>query len=189
MFNKILLPLVAFLMMHGVVMAQSLSHLTSEKEVAPFGNLKKAAHMGNVVYSGQPDAATIKMLKDKGFNMIISVKYDDEKLDYNERKVVEENGMSFVQIPYFKGSINDKVRPVDDKGVAELSKTLSMATLSGSKVFMHCQSGQRAAAALGSMLARDYGYSKEAAMAAAAKAGLTSKGTGAAFELYLDGLK
>ena len=96
--------------------------------------------------------------------------------------------MTFARIPYFNGSINDKVRNVDDAGIAELSKILSDATKNGDKVFMHCQSGQRAAAALGSVLARDHGYSKEKAMDIAAKAGLTSKNTGAAFERYLDEL-
>ena len=180
---------IASIMMMVTAQAQNLDHLTAEKEIAPFGNLKKADHVGNVVYAAQPDADTIKMLKEQGFDMIVSVRYDDEKVGFDERKAVEENGMSFVRIPYFKGSIDDKVRNVNDAGIAELSKMLSMATMSGSKVFMHCQSGQRASAALGSLLARDHGYSKEQAMDIAAKAGLTSKNTGAAFERYLDELK
>lgn len=179
---------VGVLMIATAASAQNLDHLTEEKQMEPFGNMKKAAYVGNVLYGGQPDEETIKMLKEKGFNMIISVKYDDEKVPFDQQKVVEENGMSFARIPYFKGSINDKVRNVDDAGIAELSKMLSDATKNGDKVFMHCQSGQRAAAALGSVLARDYGYSKEEAVSIAAKAGLTSKNTGAAFERYLDQL-
>jgi protein tyrosine phosphatase (PTP) superfamily phosphohydrolase (DUF442 family) len=169
--------------------AQNLDHLVAEKEMAPFGNLKKTEFMGNIVYSEQPDEETIKTLKAKGFDMVVSVRYDDEKVSFDERDVVEKNGMSFVRVPFFKGSINDKVRNVDDAGIAELSKMLSMATQSGSKVFMHCESGQRASAAIGAVLARDYGYSKEQAIEAAAKAGLTSKNTGASFKRYLDDLK
>lgn len=188
MFKKLLFALTA-MMVANIASAQNLDHLTEEKQMEPFGNMKKASYVGNVLYGGQPDEETIKMLKEKGFNMIISVKYDDEKVAFDQQQIVEENGMSFARIPYFKGSINDKVRNVDDDGIAELSKMLSDATKSGQKVFMHCQSGQRAAAALGSVLARDYGYSKEQAMDIAAKAGLTSKNTGAAFERYLDQLK
>ncbi|MDG1996132.1 MAG: hypothetical protein P8J14_06550 [Emcibacteraceae bacterium] len=186
--KTVIIAITSFLMMVSA-QAQNLDHLTVEKDFTPFGNIKKAQHVGNVVYAAQPDADTIKMLKEKGFDMVISVKYDDEKVGFDERKVVEENGMSFVRIPYFKGSIDDKVRNVDDAGIAELAKMLDMATLNGTKVFMHCQSGQRASAALGSLLARDYGYTKEQAMDIAAKAGLTSKNTGAAFERYLDDLK
>lgn len=188
MFSKIL-ALMGALMITAVASAQNLDHLTEEKQMEPFGNLEKTPYIGNVLYGAQPDEETIKMLKDKGFNTIISVKYDDEKVPFDQQKIVEENGMTFVRIPYFKGSINDKVRNVDDAGIEELSKMLSQATLNGDKVFMHCQSGQRAAAALGSMLARDYDYSKAQAMDIAEKAGLTSKNTGAAFERYLDQLK
>ena len=187
MLKKILITF-ATIMIANIAVAQNLDHLTEEKQMEPFGNMKKAPYIGNVLYGGQPDEETIKMLKEKGFNMIVSVKYDDEKVPFDERKVAEENGMSFTRIPYFKGSISDSVRNVDDAGIAELSKMLSQATENGGKVYLHCQSGQRAAAALGSLLARDYGYSKEQAKDIAAKAGLTSKNTGAAFERYLDQL-
>ncbi|MDG1708867.1 MAG: sulfur transferase domain-containing protein, partial [Emcibacteraceae bacterium] len=172
---KTVIIAITFIFMMVSAQAQNLDHLTVEKEISSFGNLQKADHLGNIVYSAQPDENTIKMLKEQGFDMIVSVRYDDEKVDFDERKVVEENGMSFIRIPYFKGSIDDKVRNVDDAGIAELSKMLNTATMNGSKVFMHCQSGQRASAALGSLLARDYGYSKEQAIDIAAKAGLTSK--------------
>lgn len=188
MFKKIM-TFMAVVTLPFIANAQNLDHLTEKKEVETFGNLPRLSQMGNIVYAGQPDEATIKLIKEKGYDMVVSVKYDDEKIAYDERKVVEENGMSFVRIPFYKGSINDEVRTVSDEGIAELSKMLSMATANGSKVFLHCGSGQRAAGALGSILARDYGYSKEAATQAALDAGLTSKGVGAALDKYLDGLK
>lgn len=187
MFNKLVFAIAA-MMFANVAIAQNLDHLTKEKHMEPFGNMKKVSYVGNVLYGGQPDEEAIKMLKENGFNMVISVKYDDEKVPLDEQQVVEENGMSYMRIPYFKGSIKDSVRNVDDDGIAVLSNLLSEATKDGQKVFLHCQSGQRAAAALGSVMARDYGYSKEQAMDIAAKAGLTSKNTGAAFERYLDQL-
>ncbi|MCC3861113.1 hypothetical protein [Pseudemcibacter aquimaris] len=188
MLKNIMTIVVAFALPF-IANAQNLDHLTAKKEIEAFGNFSKVSQMGNIVYAGQPDADTIKILKEQGYDMVVSVKFDDEKVGYDERKVVEENGMSFVRIPFYEGSINDKVRTVSDNGVAELSKMLSQATLNGSKVFLHCGSGQRAAGALGSILARDYGYSKEAATKAAKDAGLTSEGVGKAMSTYLDGLK
>ena len=162
--------------------------LTSEQVEAPFGNLEQTPRLGNVVYAKQPDVETIKMLKDKGFKMVVSVKFHDEETDFNERKIVEENGMSFVHIPYYKGSYDDRPRQVSDAGVAALKEILDATSKAGSKVLLHCASGQRASATLGAVLYRDYGYSKEEAFSYAEKAGLTSQNAGPILKQYMENL-
>ncbi|MBT5186009.1 MAG: hypothetical protein HOH19_03295 [Kordiimonadaceae bacterium] len=178
----------AFLLCIASVNAQS-ANLLKEGSQTPFGNLDKTPMLGNIVYGRQPDESTIPMLKEQGFNLILSVRYDDEPADYDARKVIEKNGMSFVQISYLKGSINDKVRHVDDEAVTQIKQVIEGAIDNGGKVLLHCQSGQRAAAALGSILYRDYGFSKEEAKKYALKAGLTSKNTGAIYDRYIDSIE
>ncbi len=39
--------------------------------------------------------------------MILSVRYDDEPANFDAKKVIEDNGMTFTQISYLKGSITD----------------------------------------------------------------------------------
>ena len=165
------------------------SPFIAEGSQTPFGNLDKTPMLGNVVYSRQPDENTIPMLKDKGFDLVLSVRFDDEPVGFDAREIIEKNGMSFVQISYFKGSIKDQPRQVDDQAVEQIRQVLEGSLAGGSKVLMHCQSGQRAAAALGSILYRDYGFSKEEARKYAEKAGLTSKNTGAVYDQYIDGIK
>lgn len=165
------------------------SPLIAEGSQTPFGNLDKTPMLGNVVYSNQPDEYTIPILKDKGFDLVLSVRFDDEPVGFDARKIIEKNGMSFVQISYFKGSIKDKPRQVDDEAVEQIKQVIEGSLAGGSKILMHCESGQRAAAALGSILYRDYGFSKVEARKYAQKAGLTSKNTGAIYDQYIDDIK
>lgn len=162
--------------------------LTSEQMQTPFGNLDKTPQLGHVVYGRQPDEATIPMLKEQGFDVVLSVRFDDEPVDFDAEKAIEENGMSFERISFYKGKLDDRPRAVDPMAIEEISKLLSSTAMNGQKVLLHCASGQRAAGALAAVLVRDYGYTKEDALEYAAKAGLTSKNVGAALDEYFDGL-
>jgi protein tyrosine phosphatase (PTP) superfamily phosphohydrolase (DUF442 family) len=183
-----ILVLCSVFLLSGTVNGQN-ADLITEKHQAPFGNLDKTPYLGNVVYSRQPDAATIAMLKDQGFKMVLSVRYDDEPVGFDARKLIEKNGISFVQISYLKGSINDKERSVDDDAVTQIKQVIEAANAANSKILLHCASGQRAAATLGSILYRDYGFSQQEARKYVEKAGLTSKGTGAIYDKYISSIK
>ncbi len=163
--------------------------LISEGQQSPIGNLDKTPMLGHVVYSKQPDEATISKLKDEGFKMVISVRFEDEPVGFDAREAVEKNGMAFQQISFYKGSINDQPRAVDAEAIEQISELLSATAASGSKVLMHCQSGQRAAGALAAVLYKDYGFSKDQALDYASKAGMTSKNVAAALDEYMDNLK
>lgn len=188
-YKIIVLLMASFLLFATNIAKAQTVDLTTEKAQTPFGNLDKTPYLGNIVYGRQPDAETIAMMKDQGFNMILSVRYDDEPVGFDARKLIEENGMSFVQISYLKGSINDKVRHVDDDALTQIKEVLEAATAANSKVLLHCASGQRAGAVLGSILYRDYGYSKEEAREYAKKAGLTSETTGEIYDRYIETIK
>tara|TARA_R110002096_G_scaffold416576_2_gene619205 strand:+ start:13854 stop:14936 length:1083 start_codon:yes stop_codon:yes gene_type:complete len=162
--------------------------LTSEHMQTPFGNLDKTPQLGHVVYGRQPDEATIAMLNEQGIDFVLSARFDDEPVGFDSQKVLADNGISFKQVSFYKGKFDDRPRAVDPQAIDEISKILKETAISGQKVLFHCQSGQRAAGALAAVLVRDYGYSKENALAYAAKAGLTSKNVGAALDEYFAGL-
>ncbi|MBT5072221.1 MAG: hypothetical protein HOJ34_11940 [Kordiimonadaceae bacterium] len=171
----------------GIAHAQTVD-LTTEKHQAPIGNLTNTPQYGHVVYGVQPDEATIPMLKEQGINMVLSVRFGDEPVGFDSRKLVEKNGMSFQQISFYKGNLADRPRAVDANAIDEISKLLSATAASGGKVLLHCASGQRAAGALAAVLVRDYGYNREDALEYATKAGMTSKGVASALGQYFDGL-
>ena len=168
--------------------AQS-ADLTTEKEQMPFGNLEKTPHFGHIVYSRQPDEATIPLLKEQGIDVVLSVRFDDEPVGFDAQELIEKNGLLFKRISFYKGKYDDRPRAVDPQAIEEISKFLNMTAQSGQKVLMHCQSGQRAAGALAAILYRDHGYSKEDALGQAVKAGMTSKNVKAALDTYIDELK
>ncbi|MEZ5756800.1 MAG: hypothetical protein R3D86_01110 [Emcibacteraceae bacterium] len=174
--------------LYASAQAQSVD-LTTEKTQAPFGNLDKTPQLGNVVYSRQPDEATIPMLKDQGIKMVLSVRYEDEPVGFDARKLIEKNGIAFQQISFYKGSINDQPRAIDPQAIEEISKLLDATSASGSKVLLHCESGQRAAGALAAVLYKDHGYSKEQSIDYAKKAGMTSQNVLKALEDYMSDLK
>lgn len=162
--------------------------LTSEHLQTPFGNLDKTPQLGHVVYARQPDEATIAMLKDQGFDLVLSARFDDEPVGFDSQKALADNGVPFKQVSFYKGQMADRPRGVDAQAIDEISKILKDTALNGQKVLFHCQSGQRAAGALAAVLVRDYGYTREAALAYASKAGLTSKNVGAALDEYFTDL-
>lgn len=171
------------------VVAQEAVDLTSEGSQTPIGNLEKTPMLGHVVYSRQPDVQTIGQLKDEGFKMVLSLRFEDEPVGFDARKEVEKNGMAFQQISFYKGSINDMPRAVDAAAIDGISKLLSATANDGGKILMHCESGQRAAGALAAVLVKDYGYSKDEALEYAKKAGMTSKNVAAALDAYFNNLK
>lgn len=145
------------------------SALSIKGDQQPFGNLKVVNQFGHVVFSDQPDKATIALLNDNGIKLVLSIRGLNEKTGYNERKTVEEEGISFIQIPYMKG------REINDDALSEIISIIEAAEQSGTKMMLHCTHSQRAGSLLGAALYRDFGYTKEDAIALANQAGLTSK--------------
>lgn len=186
---RILVFILASILASGIASAQNTPALTSEGNQTPIGNLEKTSMFGHVVYSRQPDAATIAKLKDEGFTMVLSVRYDDEPVGFDARKEVEKHGLAFQQISFYKGSINDTPRSVDPEAIDEISKLLNATANGGGKLLMHCESGQRAAGAFAAVLYKDHGYTKQDAIGYAKKAGMTSNEVASALEVYFSNLE
>lgn len=172
--------LVAVYFMSAQSFAQN-SPLAQKGDQQKFGNLEVVSQYGHVVFTDQPDKATIGMLKDQDIKMVITIRGENEKEGYNERKTVEEQGIAFVQIPYMKG------RGVDGDAVDELLSLIKMTGDSGSKVMLHCTHSQRAGSLLGVALYKD-GHSREEANAMAKDAGMTSEFITKMHNDYLDTL-
>ena len=136
---------------------------------ATFGNLQHVSQFGYVVFSDQPDKDTITMLKERDIKLVLSIRGFNEKTGYNERKAVEKQGISFIQIPYMKG------REISDDALSEIMEVVIAAGQNGTKMMLHCTHSQRAGSVLGATLYRDYGYSKQDALNLAKQAGLTSE--------------
>lgn len=157
--------------------AQSVSEFSdsrpTERAQAPFGNLEITPYFGNVVYAAQPDEATVKMLKDQEFDLVINIRELNEDLGFDEKGLVEGQGITYMQIPYLDEPNFDA--DFSNDALSEIKTAIDDATARGQKILLHCSHGQRAASSLGMILYRDYGYSKEDAFKAATDAGMNSE--------------
>ncbi len=70
-----------------------------------------------IAFAGQPPEPVFAKLKEAGFQTILSLRSPDE-ISFDEKKAVEEQGMTFVNIPITSTAITD-----DD--VAEFSRVVS----------------------------------------------------------------
>lgn len=157
--------------------------LTEKGNQAAFGNLKVVSQFGNVVFSDQPDKETVGMLNDNGIKLVLSIRGFNEKAGFNERKAVEEQGISFIQIPYMQG------RDINGDALSEIISIIEATGENGTKIMLHCTRSQRAGSVLGAALYRDYGYTMEDANELAKQAGLTSKTLIKIHNKYLKSIK
>ena len=70
-----------------------------------------------IAFAGQPPEPVFAKLKEAGFKTILSLRSPDE-IDFDEKKAVEEQGMTFVNIPIAS-------RAITDDNVAEFSRVVS----------------------------------------------------------------
>lgn len=150
----------------------------------PFGNLVITPHLGNVVYAAQPDEATVKMFKDQGFDVVINLREFNEDLGFDEKKLVEDQGIAYKQIPYLTAPTFEA--EFSNEALSKVKVAIDDATVKGKKVLLHCSHGQRAGSTLGMILYRDYGYTKEAAFKAATAAGMNSEWSVPRFHRFID---
>ncbi len=156
----------------------------TEKQQTPFGNLLITPYFGNVVYAAQPDADTVKMFKDQGFNLVINIRELNEDIGFNERKLIEDQGISYMQIPYLTAPNFNA--DFSNDALSKIKTVIDEATAKGQKIMLHCSHGQRAGSSLGMILYRDYGYSKQDALKAATAAGMNSAWAVPKFHKFID---
>ncbi len=157
---------------------------TREGVHMPFGNLTKTPYYGNVVYAAQPDEDTVKMFKDQGFDLVINLREFKEDIGFDEKALVEAQGITYKQIPYMTAPTFDA--EFSDEALTEIKVAIDEATGRGEKILLHCSHGQRVASTLGLILYRDYGYTREAAYDVAAAAGMVSEWSVPRFHRFID---
>jgi uncharacterized protein (TIGR01244 family) len=126
--------------------------------------LNQSEPLPGVTSSGQPDAAELAGLAEKGFVAVIDLRGESEDRGFNESSVVEELGMQYVSIP-MSGS-----EAVNYDNAATLDSILKTA---GGPVLVHCASGNRAGALL-SLRQMLIGEDADSALATGIAGGLTS---------------
>tara|TARA_R110002096_G_scaffold416576_2_gene619206 strand:+ start:14961 stop:16025 length:1065 start_codon:yes stop_codon:yes gene_type:complete len=150
----------------------------------PFGNLEITPHFGNVVYAAQPDVDTVNMFEDQGFDLVINIRELNEDLGFDEKTLVEEQGITYMRIPYMQEPSFES--EFSDAALSKIKAAIDDGTAKGQKILLHCSHGQRAGSTLGAILYRDYGYSKEAAFEAATQAGMVSEWSVPRFERMIE---
>ena len=83
----------------SVVLAQTSSELAEE-----IPNYTRPDE--EIAFAGQPPEAIFAKLKEAGFHTILSLR-SPEEIDFDEQKLVEAQGMTFVNIPITSSSITD----------------------------------------------------------------------------------
>ena len=86
-----------------------------------------------IAFAGQPPEEVFAQLKASGFQTILSLRSPDE-IDFDEKKAVEDQGMTFVNIPISRTSITD------DK-VAQFSEVVS--NPDNKPLLIHCGGSTR----------------------------------------------
>ncbi len=88
---------------------------------------------GNVAYGGQPTEDGFQAVKDAGFKTVINLRPVGE-MSFDEKKVVEDLGMTYVNIPITTFSITDEK-------ISQLAELLG--DPEAAPVLMHCGSSNR----------------------------------------------
>lgn len=140
------------------------------------GNLENISRFHNIHMSGQPDQATLLSLKDADFTMVINIR-SPEEMSFDEKTLVENNGLAYHMIPLLKDG------KIQDSAVNQILSAIKSAN--SGKILLHCSSGNRVAAWLGSHFYRDHKISLEKSVAYAKQAGITKKGAEALLRHFI----
>lgn len=119
----------------------------------------------DVLTGGQPGRAELEQAREAGYRTVVNLRPSGEFHDFDEREVVRDLGMEYVNIPVgsAEGLTPDKVQ--------SLQRVLADST--ARPVLVHCASGNRVGALFALWAAQIQGADTEAAIAFGRKAGLT----------------
>lgn len=123
-----------------------------------------AVHYQRVHHAGQPSPTDFAGLKEKGFDVIINIRGQDE-MKFDEKAAVLKNNMAYFNVPVMGGG------GIQSPAVATIDQILK--NHKGKKILVHCASGNRVGAWFGASLARS-GTNIETAIIEAKKAGMRS---------------
>ena len=178
MIKKFLLSLSVLIFL--VLPASAHEKTITVKQEPTLGTLTGVASVYDWLYmAGQPDQETIKGLKGQGFEIVFNIRGLNEGT-FDEKTLVEENGLTYYQVPLLKDGAMDPQAVKDIFAVIQENH--------GKKILFHCSSGNRIGAWFGAHLIQDHGYETEAAISLAKQAGITRAGTEKMLRTYLASL-
>jgi protein tyrosine phosphatase (PTP) superfamily phosphohydrolase (DUF442 family) len=141
-------------------------HPHSVENAQSVGTMKSLKRYGPMTFAGQPDLKTIKSLKSQGYEIVINLRGKNEFKKFNEEKAVRNQDMEYIQIPFFT-----KQKEISRTAISEIHKVVR--DNHNKKIFIHCSSGNRAAAWLGAHLYLDHGVDLEKSISVAKDLGMT----------------
>lgn len=141
-------------------------HPHQVEKAKDISTLKGLKRYGPITFAPQPDKASIQALRSQGYAIVINLRHPSEFKKFNEKQVVEANKMAYYNIPLF-----DKQKNFSTSAIQEVHKVIQ--ENHNKKIFLHCSSGNRAAAWLGAHLHLDHGLSIAKSIEVAKEVGMT----------------
>lgn len=135
-------------------------------EPASIDGLTNAVRIGDVVLAEQPSPAVLSDLRHSGFGTVINLRPDAE-MTFQESVLVGATGLTYVSIP---------LTPTD-AGPKEINRFLEAVRAAHERkeqIFIHCSSGNRAAALWATYEITDLKVPPELAVQRARQAGMKS---------------
>lgn len=132
-------------------------------EATTCGSIKKISKVGQLYLAGQPSAEDYAQIKERGVKTVIDLRKDEEQRGFDEAKVVSEQGMTYVQIPW--GS-------ADELTDAKLDAMREALRTAERPLLMKCGSSNRVGAGWLAYRVLDEGVPVEQALAEAKEVGM-----------------
>ncbi|MFG1500991.1 sulfur transferase domain-containing protein [Halobacteriovorax sp. XZX-3] len=129
-------------------------------------NYEEAKVVGNLAIAPQPTKMTLSKIKKDGYEMVINLRGEDEFKGYNEEATAKMLNLQYHRIPFF-----NKKSEIDANSLYQISKLID--ANKDKKIYIHCSSGNRAAAWYLTHLYQYEGMTKQEATELARRTGLT----------------
>ncbi len=149
----------------SLLMLQSCGYKATEPEAFPLDGVNNSIKFGDLTIAGQPTQEALGKLSELGYKSVISVRGLDE-VNWDEANTVQTLGMEFYQAPMGK-----PLTAITDAQVALFNDAMQNAA---KPVFLHCGSGNRAAALWAVWLVEHQGVKPDEALRLAELSGMRS---------------
>lgn len=130
-----------------------------------WGSISKVHKLDGIYLAGQPKEADFEAIKNDGIKTVINLRKPDEMTDFDEKKVVEDLGMTYVSFPW-----NGPEELTDEV----FDKSRNLLKDAEKPVLLHCASSNRVGAVWLPYRVLDDGLTLEEALEEAKEVGLKS---------------
>ena len=158
--------LAIFLLTAGCAVAEEATAPGDVEGPFVWGALHNVTRLGNLWFSGQPDAAALAVAKQRGIDVVVSLREPGE-LRWDEAGAVEDLGMSYVSVPV------SRMRSYSAEAFDRISKVVD--SNPDKQVLIHCGNSNRVGSWLTTRLVQRDGMSVDEALAMGRAAGLNQE--------------